>query len=66
MADDTILDAQHPHAEYICVKIDTLRMGVALGHLDAPNEISVETRNKLSMIKDRASVDAAAIDLGQI
>ena len=40
------------HADYVCVKIDTIRIGMVLSHFGTPNEINAETPNKLSLIKD--------------
>jgi hypothetical protein len=40
------------HADYVRVKIDTIRIRMVLRHFGTQNENSAETPNKLSMIKD--------------
>ena len=45
------------HADYVRVKIDAIRIGMVLRHFGTPNGISVESPNKLSLIKDIVTVD---------
>ena len=53
------------HADYVRVKIDTTRIGMVLRHCGTPNEINAETPNKLSLVKDTASVDIMPVCLPQ-